>query len=159
MDFRNILICNQLALIKDELLCHIFILSPTNKYMYIVYFRSWMENNLCWLSWKWRVWSNIGHYCSWSNSSRKTHVCFWGKNCMNIFHDFILASLLKIQPIGGIIYLFWRIIKAPKPPPGGGLLFLYGFVRPLSIPCHPDIYKTAFCIHLVLNILDTSINS
>ena len=28
-----------------------------------------------------------------------------------------------------------------------------------SIPCRPDIYKTAFSIHLVFNILDASINS
>ena len=28
-----------------------------------------------------------------------------------------------------------------------------------SHPCHPDIYKTAFLIHLVFNILDTSINT
>ena len=28
-----------------------------------------------------------------------------------------------------------------------------------SQPCHPDIYKTAFSIHLVFNILDTSINT
>ena len=28
-----------------------------------------------------------------------------------------------------------------------------------SHPCHPDIYKTAFSIHLVFNILDTSINT
>ena len=28
-----------------------------------------------------------------------------------------------------------------------------------SHPCHPDIYKTAFLIHLVFNILNTSINT
>ena len=55
--------------------------------------------------------------------------------------------------------------------PGGGFYFLYGFVRrrvraaaaprmdTASHPCHPDIYKTAFSIHLVFNILDTSINT
>ena len=41
------------------------------------------------------------------------------------------------------------------------ILFLYGFacLAAASIPCHPDIDKTAFYIHSLLNILDTNINS
>ena len=39
------------------------------------------------------------------------------------------------------------------------ILFLYGFacLAVASIPCHPDIDKTAFYIHSLLNILDTNI--
>ena len=63
------------------------------------------------------------------------------------------------------------LIKGPPPLPGGGFFCFctvssaHGVAaaahgRRLSyIPCHLDIYKTAFSIHLMFNILDTSNNS
>ena len=50
------------------------------------------------------------------------------------------------------------IIKAP-PYQGEAFSFCMVLSASASHPCHPGIYKTAFSIHLVFNILDASINT
>ena len=59
--------------------------------------------------------------------------------------------IIKAPHYQGRLFVFVRF----RPPAAVAAASVHG----LSIPCHPDIYKSAFCIHLVLNILDTSINS
>ena len=62
--------------------------------------------------------------------------------------------LLRLPPTRGRLLVFVRF-RLPARAGGGAC----GRMDTASHPCHPDIYKTAFSIHLVFNILDANINS
>ena len=112
-----------------------------------------------------RVTAHSRFYCTFiynfliSKEDRDSHQIF--------INEFMLHQISLIISI--LLYIFVIIIHPPtvfmfiKAPPYQGEAFSFCTVSvrmdTASHPCHPDIYKTAFSINLVFNILDTSINS
>ena len=107
----------------------------------------------------------------WKNGFIISVVCttLMKKKAERVVHGRLLSSIP--YHVVGATYVY--IIKTPPPPYqgkafcfctvssagcGGGGAATHGRLLS-SIPCHPDIYKTSSSIHLVFNVLDTSINS